>query len=151
MKIPNPHKTKRLTRFIASAMLVLLFPAMVFAAPLRYCIDQIGHRAIEFVHGKGISHEDSETQVVRPLESPSAEHHTERPSCQDKLLLPVGAKPDSCGPSPPRYPNAIAAEYRFKNPGRAKLRPHLKWRPAVVYTPRRDQRLVTLRTVVLLN
>lgn len=150
MKGHNPFAPRDCPkRFVAAFMLVLLLPAAVLAAPLRYCFGQDGHQAIEFAHWKGISHAVAEIENIDLPGGLSRDRHADGRSCQDRLLLPLAAKRDFCNPPRSSGDPAIASNFRF-NATRCALRhPTSQFAPQNV--PRPDPRLATLRTVELLN
>lgn len=90
---PHANRNGPLLRRVAAVMLVLLLPATVGAAPLRYCTGLNGHRAIEFAHHRDGYHQNTHL-APRPRSQMTA-HSTfdvHGPNCHDKPLLPVAAK-----------------------------------------------------------
>lgn len=140
---------ERLKRFVATFLLVLLLPAAVLAAPLRHCLGQDGHRAIEFVHWKGVSHAVTEIDDIAALEGLSRDPHVTNPNCQDRLLLPVAAKRDFCSPRQLGGDPPVAHDFCFHASPSALRHQASPCTPPNL--PRPDPRLATLRTVELLN
>jgi len=138
-----------LTRCVAAFMLALLLPAAVLAAPLRYCMGQSGHRAIEFVHAKVSSHANSTAKDGASLEGASRDPHVIGSYCQDRLLLPVVKKSKS-SVAPRRSSDPVLSNnFRFDLRASVQRPSHLASRLAELRQP--DPHLVTLKTVVLLN
>lgn len=144
----NPWKI----RLLASFLLAVMLPAAVLAAPLRYCIGQNGHRGIEFVHAKGSSHTYSGVKArLHTADHSVGTPHIIGSHCEDRQLLPTAAKPASCIRATPVPQPLLDKHYRLHIKSDTKER---ATRPAL--WPRSDfrhpdPRLVSLRTVVLLN
>jgi hypothetical protein len=136
-----------LIRLVAGLMLTLLLPAAVIAAPLRYCTGENGHRAIEFVHTNNCPH--VATRPNRDMRVHGA--HLAGPHCKDKLLLPVVAKFEKRLLAPPDKIRVPGYKVRFSvatHAGRgANTASPIQTSPS----HRSDPRVLTLRTVVLLN
>lgn len=140
-----------LSRCVAAFMLTVLLPATVLAMPFRYCVGQDGHRAIEFVHAKVYPPANSKTLRGASWESMLRDPHVLDPYCQDRLLLPVIAKSASCAAPRPSSDPVVSNDFRFDLRTRYRWRSHPALRLALLQRPQPDSRLVTLRTVVLLN
>jgi len=138
---------RRFQRLIALLLLIIFVPATVMAGPLRLCLGQDGHRAVEFLHGS--DHHVTADQAPQTAESFGAKAP---PSCVDLTLLSasvtsasaqVHAKPVSFDGAD--QPSAMVA---FTDFGLA--RSYAEYRP----TLRRGflaahPQLVQLRTVIL--
>lgn len=140
-----------LFRLVAGLMLAVMLPASVFAAPLRYCVGQNGHRGLEFVHAKECSHADAEAKSCARLIDVEFGALVLGSHCQDRVLLPEAAKPEACSITGPGAEPSGAAPERLQvqsNP-----RKWTKWSPrqSVAHVRHLDPRLVSLKTVVLLN
>ena len=141
-----------LIRFIAAFMLALFLPVGVLAGPLRYCLGQDGHRAIEFVHAKDFSHVNPTVTYRPPVLDPARiGFHIEHAHCRDTLLLPAIAKSEKRLAKTPHRDPVPGTAARFHLAAHAKRRAHIKLSVPASRVPQTDPRLSTLRTVVLLN
>ena len=80
-----------LRRFIAIMVLIVFVPASVMAGPMRLCLGQDGHRAVELVHASA-HHVDEHAPVIglNIGEIPGWESEavsTELPTCIDLKLV----------------------------------------------------------------
>lgn len=151
-KPPVFERDGLLTRLIAAFMLAVFLPATVIAAPLRYCMGQNGHRAIEFVHAKHGFHANTQVALGALLLEPRRSAlHVLGPHCQDKLLLPVAAKSEKRFLAAPNHAPVLRPDPSFHLTANAKRRANCKLHVAASRVCETDPRLRTRRTVVLLN
>jgi hypothetical protein len=141
----------RIKKLIAALMLCVLLPATVFAASLRYCAGEDGRQEIEFAHAK-----DSHATPGMNRSAPSFyvaldALHLAGPHCQDRLLLPEAAKPEACHRRPSRPEPALGPIFRSQVNACLKRRVGPAGRLTALYLKPPDPRLVSIRTVVLLN
>lgn len=140
-----------LRRCSAAFMLALLLPAAVLAAPLRYCMGQDGHRAIEFVHAKVFAHANSVVKDGAGLEAGLRDTHVVDPYCRDRLILPIVAKSKSWAAPRPSDDPVASNDFRFSPRVSAEKCARPARRLVILHLQKPDPRLVALRTVVLLN
>lgn len=79
-----------LRRFIAILLLIVFVPATVMAGPMRLCLGQDGHRAIELAHGSAHHVDHAPVLVLNDGENPNYETalvSTDLPSCIDLNLM----------------------------------------------------------------
>lgn len=147
-----PFGATGLIRAVAAFMLVVFSPAAVMAAPLRYCLGQNGHRAIELVHAKDGAHASRFADGARSLlELLRSDHHVWGQHCEDKVLFPVVAKAEKRFVGAPAPDPAIGKDSRFHGTTDAKRRSLRVLHPGTRQPRRIDPRLLTLKTVVLRN
>ncbi|CAA2141702.1 hypothetical protein HYPP_02723 [Hyphomicrobium sp. ghe19] len=140
-----------LTRYISAFLLALILPAVVIAAPLRYCAGQNGHRAIEIAHAKVLTHAGPDAKHSIAPEDVRHTPHVSGSDCEDKLLLPLVAKSKPrCVPRPSVEP-VLGRDFHIDLRASTQWLAHLTSRLVVVHLRKPDPRLDTLRTVVLLN
>lgn len=132
-------------------MLVLLLPAAVLAAPLRYCTGQDGHRAIEFVHAKVFAHANSTANDGAALEAGLRDTYVIGSYCQDRSIFPIVAKSKSWAAPRPNDDPVARNDFRFSPRVSAKKCARPAQRRAILHSQKPDPHLVALRTVVLLN
>ncbi|WP_177228104.1 hypothetical protein [Hyphomicrobium facile] len=137
-------------------MLALILPAAVIAGPLRFCVGENGHRAIEIAHANDFTHAKpaQATPAVKrsaALEDVRSTQHVTGPHCQDKLLLPVVAKSKARCVRRPSVEPVVVRDFRARFSSSTQRQAHLASRLAAVHLRKHDPRLDTLRTVVLLN
>lgn len=142
--------TMRLQKLIAALMLAMLLPATVFAASLRCCEGENGHWAVEFAHAKD-PHATPGMSGSAPSFDVALASHLIGPHCQDRLLLPEAAKLEACCSRPPRAEPVLGPISHSQVNARAAGRVGHAGRSTASYLQPPDPRLVTLRTVVLLN
>lgn len=150
-KSSRARSAGRLTRYISAFVLALILPAVILAGPLRFCVGQNGHRAIEIAHVKPLTH--AEPHAKRSLAPEDMRHipHVSGSDCQDKLLLPLVAKSKPrCVPRPSLEP-VLGRDFQIDFKASARWLANLTERLADVHLRKTDPRLHTLRTVVLLN
>jgi len=140
-----------LTRLIAALMLAMLLPATVFAASLRYCEGENGHRGIEVAHANDSHAAPGINGSAPPFDVALGALRFTNSHCQDRLLLPEVAEREACHSRPPRPESVLEPISRFPVNAHPKRRISHAGRLTASYPRPPDPRLVTLRTVVLLN
>ena len=141
----------KLTRYISAFVLALILPAVILAGPLRFCVGQNGHRAIEIAHAKLLTHAEPHAKRSLALEDMRHIPHVSGFDCQDKLLLPLVAKSKPrCVPRPSLEP-VLGRDFQIDFKASARWLANLTARLADLHLRKTDPRLHTLRTVVLLN
>lgn len=85
------HAMISLRRFIAIVLLIVFVPVSVMAGPMRLCLGQDGHRAVELAHGSAHHiNEDAPVIGLNSGEIPGFETEavsTDLPSCIDLNLM----------------------------------------------------------------
>lgn len=132
-------------------MLAVLLPATVFAASLRYCKGENGHRGIELAHAKDFRATPGINRSAPSVDVALGALHLTGQHCQDRFLLPEATKPEACHSRPPRPESVLEPISRFQVNAHTKRRIVHAGRLTASYPRPPDPRLVTLRTVVLLN
>jgi len=132
-------------------MLAILLPTSVFAAPLLYCVNGDGHRAVEFVHTKDRVHEEISFEHVQPVDVSHIKPHVLGSHCRDRVLLPDIAKPEACRIAAPGPQPLVVPAFRQRSESALARRCILLADALVLEAAYPDPRLVALRTVVLLN
>lgn len=140
-----------LTRFIAALILSVLLPATVFAASLRYCVGEDGHQEIEFAHAKDSHAPPGVNRGAPSLDVALGAFRLSGPHCQDRLLLPELAKPEACHRRTSRPEPVLGPLHRSPLDARPKRRVGQAGRLTTSDIHPPDPRLVSIRTVVLLN
>ncbi len=146
------QRKARLARFIAALMLIVFLPAGVFAGPLRYCLGDNGHQGIELAHSANSRHgaftEKHQLAEARPALPDAQIQHS---NCRDTLLIPVITKSEKrFGKTLSRNPSSATHE-RLSLAARANTHELASARIPAAPLRAVDPRLVTLRTIVLLN
>jgi hypothetical protein len=136
----------RIQKLITALMLAVLLPATVFAASLRYCKGENGHRGIEVAHLND-AHAPPGINRTAP---PFAPHFTNS-HCQDRLLLPEAASRETCRIRPPHPEPVLRPIAGSEGNAHTEGRVSHAGRLTASYPRPPDPRLVPLRTVVLLN
>lgn len=146
------ERSRFVMRLTAVFVLAIFLPAAVIAAPLRYCVGQNGHRAIELLHAKDLYQANMRASIGAPTPqaSPAAVHYPTR-SCEDKILLPVVAKSDTRFLAAPGQDPAVGSVEGFGLASRAKRLTNSKLHVEYPAARETDPRLRMLKTVVLLN
>ncbi len=139
-------------RLTAIFLLAIFLPAAAIAAPLRYCVGQNGHRAIELWHAKDLHQAKmhASIRVPAPQRSPAAVHYPMR-KCVDKILLPIVAQSDARFLAAAGQDPTVESVDELRLASRAKRLTNVKLHVEYPTARQSDPRLRMLKTVVLLN
>jgi hypothetical protein len=129
----------------------VLLPATVFAASLRYCEGENGHRGIEVAHPNESHAPPGINRSAPPFDVALGALHFRNSHCQDRLLLPEAVKREACKIRPPHPEPVLGPIAGSRENARTEGRVGHSARLTASYPRPPDPRLVTLRTVVLLN
>jgi hypothetical protein len=138
-------------KLIAALMLAVLLPSTVFAASLRYCMGENGHRGIELAHAKDSRPTPGINRSAPSVDVALGTLHLTGQHCQDRLLLPAAAKSEACQIRPPRPESVLEPVPRSQVNVRPKRRVDQASSITASYRQPPDPRLAAIRTVVLLN
>ena len=154
MRSQTRNRNGWLIRLVAGPMLAVMLPASVFAAPLRYCVGQNGHHGIEFVHAKDFSRSSPSVTGVssaRLIDLSLEAAHAIGSHCEDRVLLPQAAKLKVARIVAPNPERDLGTLFRLRLSFDQKNRVKHAAGPSATRSLQSDPRLVSIRTVVLLN